>query len=380
MLNIAKHWAQSKASFLSYTVLLVAGILVLSSCNSESTNRDAEYNLIYLASIQKMEVGENVTIEPLILTNGSKLEPFYRYCRAANGNKHWSTSIKPDEIGNDTGRIKYYCNNQSHKLSGRTLYAFNNNGDTIGLTDVTFKTRTVSYSGARDSVPPIFPHSGTGEVRSITVNRKGNSNINNGEMAVPNYFLVSTNKNRLTKLLGSNKVSVTNDKLSKRVKNLKKYKRRIRYFYMLDGGYNSENGIPLLADPIEFKPQLKKVLLLTEVRQDVNGDRTQDAVVGLIEAPRKSDGKSGWGGIGILYGNGEAIVYGAPGSHRNKVWHSSIPSALLHLNDCVYVVQSGANKTNNQFNFIPLTNSNKSCAYMQTFKGLEDVDNLYLPK
>jgi hypothetical protein len=138
---------------------------------------DVKYYLIWQVTAPKIEVGAEVRVEPLVLTNGSEFVFVYDFCRQRFLDAHpdhrarrfynvnVSARLNPEQFGEGTKALFEYCDGRPITLDGPSYHLRNNHGFSIGIGQVRFSLLEEWVRKAyRD---PVFPDNGKGMITKI---------------------------------------------------------------------------------------------------------------------------------------------------------------------------------------------------------------------
>lgn len=313
--------------FLSFLALAIATQL-LGSLLTHAAEKEGRFHLVYLVAADNLKPGTNVMVEPVFMTDGKEIIPFYDYCRALHGVgipgseatqketkakwEHYKKTLA-QRGAPDVEALRPFCHNESFTLSAEHYSLLDNLGQRLRIGKVRFKADVeTSQDIRRMQLPPHMPLPG---IAAITSAEKVEADLFSTlglKSTGSRYFLMSADRMTLetivpVRLPTQKEASI----LLSRAEALAMEQQGVLIERCPRGNGCENRWYPKTKKwpriDFEGKPKLNSFLFA-----DLDNDGTTDLAVFMQSSTRQGRpnyvGKHYWTALGFVLAGGEAVI------------------------------------------------------------------------
>jgi hypothetical protein len=339
--------------------------------NAQDQDR-AGFRLIYLISVEtdKLKVGGMATVEPMFLTNGSKLIFLYDYCRFFADRKEGEASefidhkIEDREIADDLSIVTGYCRNKSMTIPAKDYFVQGSNGITLAINS--FLTQPGKSGVYR---PPIFPIEGVAAITKL-----GGQRIVGVEKTAnepQHFFWISSSLRMLEQIARRPRAPI--DQVQSLLSKVKKYSAAVE-----EGGMKAPDSSCVNRRELDYLERVKGQVRPEGLRLvgaslgDLDGDGAVDltATIEFLVRRSRKDYVVDFTGreLRIFYGSGEEKCIS-----RSEERPASMPNGHIKVSGCTYISTSFTGGGLSR-DVVVVPKETETCRNMTTSKKIEEVD------
>lgn len=357
--------------------LLSTWFTALSATDAQKTagpaedTRSSKFHPIFIVSVDALTVGAKAAVEPIFLTDGKEIIPFYDYCRALHGGgipgseetvrktkANWEQYKKTlaQKGAPEIRALAPFCRGEAFALPAEKYFLLDNLGQRIRIGSVEFGTDddTPDYV-RRMRLPPHMSVSGTAKIVRVDQLEKEILSLVSSRATGKHYLLMAAREGVLSAITPVVRPTVREaDVLLAQAATTAREKQGTRW-------WDGQQIQPSQKIIVGGDPQLRSPLFA-----DFDNDGSIDVVVHMRssqEATAENIGlpKGRWLARGVISGNKAAKIDYAEildvtlSPEQPSLWVQEFPYFVavgyLHINGCFYLLAERSSPYESHFAF-----------------------------